>query len=268
MTLVRLAGLFALAATTALAIQGCAASEGNDNDDADKEGEPTADPPGDPKAGPTKVGDSSVECKTTQMTAYEKGTPFSIDVIEIGGKPVSRPTGHAFLLMQKAAAEAGVTLTITSGFRTQEEQQYLYNCYKSGSCNGGNLAAKPGYSNHQNGRALDLPTSTWLADNAGKFGFKRTVPSEAWHYEFFGTDPGGSCSAGGSASGVPLSSVPTETASSAPSSGGGAACGSDGDCNPGANGSGLICQSRRCVPGCHTAAQCGGAKTCHEGQCR
>ena len=39
-------------------------------------------------------------------------------------------------------------------------------------------------------------TSTWLANNAGRFGFKRTVPSENWHYEFTGKDPGGPCSAG------------------------------------------------------------------------
>ena len=48
-------------------------------------------------------------------------------------------------------------------------------------------------SNHQNGRALDLTTSPWLTDNAARFGFRRTVPSEAWHYEFSGADPGGPC---------------------------------------------------------------------------
>jgi hypothetical protein len=98
--------------------------------------------------------------------------------------------------MQKAAHEAGVYLAINSGFRTMSEQQYFYNCYKTGSCNNGNLAAKPGYSNHQSGIALDLTTSSWLANNASKYGFIRTVPSEAWHYEYInGKDPGGPCSA-------------------------------------------------------------------------
>jgi hypothetical protein len=50
-------------------------------------------------------------------------------------------------------------------------------------------------------------------------------------------------------------------------SGGGASCAGDGDCNPGNDGSGLICQSGQCVPGCHTNAQCPGVKTCHSGQC-
>jgi hypothetical protein len=268
MPLRRLAGLLALAAMTPLTLQGCAASEGGGNDDADHESEPPREPTGAPTAaptgGPTQPLAGGVDCKTTQMTAYDNGKPYPIDVIEIDGKRVSLPTGHAYLKMQQAAEQAGVKMTITSGFRTQEEQQYLYNCYKTGSCNNGNLAAKPGYSNHQNGRALDLPTSSWLAENAGSFGFKRTVPSEAWHYEFFGTDPGGSCSAGGSAPGV----TPLSAPSPAPSNGGGGACSSDGDCNPGSEGSGLMCESHRCVPGCHSDAQCAGAKTCHAGQCR
>jgi hypothetical protein len=51
------------------------------------------------------------------------------------------------------------------------------------------------------------------------------------------------------------------------SSGGGESCSADGDCNPGNDGSGLICKSGQCVPGCHTNAQCPGVKTCHSGQC-
>jgi hypothetical protein len=79
------------------------------------------------------------------------------------------------------------------------QQQYLYSCYVNCSCNNCNLAAKPGYSNHQSGSALDLNTSApgvyaWLSKNAGKFGFKRTVPSEAWHWEYLGSRPvGGPC---------------------------------------------------------------------------
>jgi hypothetical protein len=51
-------------------------------------------------------------------------------------------------------------------------------------------------------------------------------------------------------------------------SGGGQRCASDGACNPGNDGSGLICVSNQCVPGCHTNAQCPGVTTCHSGQCR
>jgi D-alanyl-D-alanine carboxypeptidase len=46
-----------------------------------------------------------------------------------------------------------------------------------------------GTSNHGRGQALDIntgPTSTktykWMAANAAKFGFRRTVSDEPWHW--------------------------------------------------------------------------------------
>ncbi len=211
---------------------------------------------------------SSVDCTRVKQTAYDQGRPYSIDVIKIGTKPTSLATGHAFLKMQKAANAAGVSLAVNSGFRTMAEQQHLYHCYQTGSCNNGNLAARPGYSNHQNGRALDLSTSSWLASNAARFGFKRTVPSEAWHYEFFGADPGGPCSAGGAPSTPEPSGTSTPTPSPSTPPAGGRSCNSDGDCNPGSNGSGQICTANRCVAGCRSNAQCPGITTCQAGQCR
>ena len=50
--------------------------------------------------------------------------------------------------------------------------------------------------------------------------------------------------------------------------GGGATCRSDGECNPGNNGSGLSCTAGRCVPGCRSNAHCPGIKRCVSGQCR
>ena len=136
---------------------------------------------------------STVSCQERTDLAYEAGKPFSIQVIHVGGKPTTKATGHAFLKMQAAANAEGVRLSLTSGFRTMAEQKHLYECYQTGSCNNGNLAAKPGFSNHQSGLALDVSTSTWLARNASRFGFVRTVAQESWHYEYHGKDPGGPC---------------------------------------------------------------------------
>jgi hypothetical protein len=44
-------------------------------------------------------------------------------------------------------------------------------------------------------------------------------------------------------------------------------CSSDGMCNPGNDGSGLICENGQCVPGCHSNAQCPGVTKCKNGQC-
>jgi hypothetical protein len=64
------------------------------------------------------------------------------------------------------------------------------------------------------------------------------------------------------------SSSSSSSSSSGSSAGSGAACANDGACNPGSDGSGLICTGGRCVPGCRTNAQCPGVTRCLSGQCR
>ena len=129
----------------------------------------------------------STDCalpRGTNMDAYENGKKIGqVEVIKYQGKNVSRPLACAFQKMEQAY---GKTLKINSGFRTMEEQQYFYNCYLTKSCNNGNLAAKPGYSNHQNGTAVDITSSdySWLSKYAHKYGFIRTVKSEKWHWEY------------------------------------------------------------------------------------
>jgi len=137
-------------------------------------------------------------CTIKTATGYRSGTAFTIKVVTVDGKPVELATAMQYLRMQSAAAKRGVKLWIVSGFRTMAEQKYLYNCYITKACNGGNLAARPGYSNHQSGHALDLNTSapgvySWLSNNGGSYGFKRTVPSEAWHWEYWGPLVAGPC---------------------------------------------------------------------------
>ncbi|MDP1918104.1 MAG: M15 family metallopeptidase [Myxococcales bacterium] len=142
-----------------------------------------------------------VECNERQATGYRSGSAFTITLVTADGKPIEKATASAYGLMQAAAARQGVNIYINSGFRTQAEQQYFYSCYTNCNCNSCNLAARPGYSNHQSGSALDLNTANtavfnWLNANAATFGFRRTVPSEAWHWEYFGGAPaGGPCSA-------------------------------------------------------------------------
>jgi D-alanyl-D-alanine carboxypeptidase len=148
----------------------------------------------------------TLSCVARRDTGYESGRAFSIDVVTVDGKPVERETAEAYWKMQQAAAREGVYVRIISGFRTQGEQRHLYGCYVRCDCNNCNLAAAPGYSNHQSGYALDLNTHesgvyTWLARNGARFGFARTVPSEDWHWEYMGGGAGGAwpCDGGGNA---------------------------------------------------------------------
>lgn len=115
-------------------------------------------------------------------------------------------TACAYDKLRSAAWAEEVWVKITSGFRTVGRQRYFWQCYQCQCCNSGNLAAVPGTSPHGVGVALDLNTNCgrqygnrpncggsrvyqWLYNNAHKYGFKRTVQSEPWHWEYKGPGP-------------------------------------------------------------------------------
>jgi|JI10StandDraft_1071094.scaffolds.fasta_scaffold90491_2 hypothetical protein len=118
---------------------------------------------------------------------FVEGRATRIVVTRLDSKPVEVHTASAYSRMRDAAARDHIRLRIVSGFRTMAHQQALYRAYRRGR---GNLAAVPGQSNHQSGHALDLNTSSpgvlrWLERNARRFGFRRTVPTEPWHWEWW-----------------------------------------------------------------------------------
>jgi LAS superfamily LD-carboxypeptidase LdcB len=92
-----------------------------------------------------------------------------------------------FLLAAPAAeaAEAAVRESsaprVTSAYRTREEQERLYALYLSGR---GNLAAKPGTSWHERGRALDARGTPEWESAMRRHGWVRVVTGEPWHWEY------------------------------------------------------------------------------------
>ncbi len=142
-----------------------------------------------------------ISCAARTEAGFEAGRQFPIVVVTVDGQPAERETANAYALMQAAALRDGVRLSVVSGFRSMAEQRRLHACFVSCNCNNCNLAASPGFSNHQSGSALDLNTAaggvlSWLNRNGSRFGFVRTVPSEEWHWEFLGPSPGrGPCDA-------------------------------------------------------------------------
>jgi hypothetical protein len=99
-----------------------------------------------------------------------------------------KDVARLFLAMNaESVRRYGVTLRATSGrvaYRTYAEQQYFWNLYLSGN---GNLAARPGTSNHGLGTTIDFATPQMRAivDKIGaKYGFAKRwsdAPSEWWH---------------------------------------------------------------------------------------
>jgi hypothetical protein len=124
-----------------------------------------------------------------QRVGYRHGRRHTFEVVPLGpaAVEVELTTARAFLDMRGAAAEVGIELRLVSGFRTAEQQRALFRAWKKGR---GNKAARPGMSNHQSGRALDIAVNSvpgafeWLERHGPTYGFKRTVASEPWHWEY------------------------------------------------------------------------------------
>jgi hypothetical protein len=119
-----------------------------------------------------------------------------ITLIQIVGannqlKYVSQDIADEYLALVNAAAADGVPMPLKSGFRTYPKQAHLYDGYIRRLPNF-NKAAKPGFSNHQDGFAYDFaidayagnPRYDWLKRNGPRHGFVRTVSGEPWHWEY------------------------------------------------------------------------------------
>lgn len=79
-----------------------------------------------------------------------------------------------------AAVQESDVPIVRSSFRTRRQQELLYENY----LRGGPLAAPPGKSKHEVGLALDARgTKAWEVAME-KHGWRRTVASEPWHWEY------------------------------------------------------------------------------------
>ena len=158
--------------------------------------------------------------KTRATIGYRAGVPFFTTLtrlsvkLENGSAAWLRADAAAsFETMLSAARTDGVDIRLSSAFRSMTEQiaVYAYNGCLIGKCRV--QTAPPGHSNHQAGIAFDMDTGVpagsavvpigrdptrnaaynWLADNAGSYGFCRTVRTEAHHWEFTGGGDAASC---------------------------------------------------------------------------
>lgn len=123
----------------------------------------------------------------------ENGRLDESNLTSIGrGHKLRSDAATAYLSMASAAANDGISWTITDSYRTYEVQVRL--AQEKGLYSQGGLAATPGTSKHGWGLAVDLgggannngtPQNNWLRQNAQRFGFY-TIPREPWHWEFRG----------------------------------------------------------------------------------
>ena len=99
------------------------------------------------------------------------------------GKPMRPDVARAFDRMAAAARkESGLSLLVTSGYRSDAEQARLFAAHPDPK-----WVAPPGTSLHRYGTELDLgpPAAyAWLAANSQRFGFVKRYPWEPWHYGY------------------------------------------------------------------------------------
>lgn len=181
-----------------------------------------------------------VDVPTFNRTAHSIDDPTSIWVIvnrkrplvAVGYAPpdlVDVPVAHTWspLLRQEASkalvslfnaadAEAGLALASNSAYRSYSAQVRVYtrDVASNGQAFADSSTARPGFSEHQTGLAIDIGAASgrcslntcfadtaegqWLAANASRFGFLLRYPAdkveitgfafEPWHYRYIGVD--------------------------------------------------------------------------------
>jgi zinc D-Ala-D-Ala carboxypeptidase len=122
---------------------------------------------------------------------------------EVGDGPGQLQPGvaRAFGKAQSAAAAEGVTVTVTSGWRSTDQQQRLFEeaVQKYGSPEvARQWVLPPNESAHVQGGAIDVGPpkgAAWLDQHGVRFGLCRTYDNEPWHFELLAADLGSDCPA-------------------------------------------------------------------------
>lgn len=136
--------------------------------------------------------------------------------LSTGPQTLRQEAADAAETLIAAAQDDGVALTVMSSYRSYQYQHELYNNYltRYGTTVTDEMSARPGYSEHQTGLAIDVAPASgehtlqqsfgdtvggqWLAEHAHEYGFVIRYPLdqqnvtgfdyEPWHLRYFGED--------------------------------------------------------------------------------
>jgi len=157
----------------------------------------------------------SLRCLVNKMRPFGQKDWAPSDLVDFEGQQLRAEAAQAARTMMDAAKAEGVTLTVSSAYRSYAVQQQTYQHWVSvnGQKAADQLSARPGYSEHKTGLAIDFSSpegcrleecyedtraGRWLAKNAQNYGFILRFPKgqqavtgylfEPWHYRYLGKD--------------------------------------------------------------------------------
>ncbi|WP_141762261.1 MULTISPECIES: M15 family metallopeptidase [Rothia] len=155
----------------------------------------------------------SLRCLVNKMRPFAQLDWEPSDLVDFYGQQLRAEAAKAADTMIDAAAADGVTLLVSSAYRSYAVQQQTYQYWVSvnGQQVADQLSARPGYSEHQTGLAIDFASpegcrleecyrdtlaGQWLAKNAPRYGYILRFPDgrqsvtgyrfEPWHYRYVG----------------------------------------------------------------------------------
>lgn len=157
----------------------------------------------------------TLQCLVNKMRPFAQKDWAPSDLVDFEGQQLRAEAAQAARTMMDAAKAEDVTLTVSSAYRSYAVQQQTYQHWVSvnGQKVADQLSARPGYSEHQTGLAIDFSSpegcrleecyedtraGRWLAKNAQNYGFILRFPKgqqavtgylfEPWHYRYLGKD--------------------------------------------------------------------------------
>ncbi|MCC9204551.1 M15 family metallopeptidase [Arthrobacter sp. zg-Y769] len=155
---------------------------------------------------------SDVDSPDSSIIVVNKDRPLAAeyvpqDLVDAGGMLLRAEAAGAYTRMVADAAADGVAVSAVSGYRSREEQSRLHTSYIAdyGQEGADSLSARPGYSEHETGLAVDIgnpdglcaletcfegtAAGSWAAANAHRYGFLIRYPAGAEHITGYAYEP-------------------------------------------------------------------------------